>query len=511
MYNNYAIISGGDDYSLSVAKSYYSLVQEVGRRVHGKWTVRRETRNLYEIDKKTGDLLLPRGLADLTPSEYTDIVNREINTLDKNNLEDMSDDLIAKILQPESGFDLRSDQVIAVRKAYLVKRGILQLATGAGKTEIMSATLKLMNHMYGYYPKTLIIEPTLHLVHDTVKRLKKYNIPVSAYTSHRDINHSEVILTHPMSLSNDILKDPSLLNDVKVIFYDEAHHLRSSTWFNLMKSLSSVEYSIALSASIIDPKKIGVTDLKEYTVGEALAIGGSGRLLLNIPPSYYIKQGILATPVVLQLNNPANEPCTNPLNWSEKVKNRLESPYRTQLAATTASIFDKYSRKTLIFASTKTNAKKLMKMLFDLGVSCRCSFGGGSYLKWDPDQNKAVGVNSAEDTMEMFKQGIFRVLIATSHLLEGADVPNLDCIVVLDGGKKLRKMIQEIGRGIRKTKTGKYAYIIDFTDHEDTVLERHASKRLSMYREVIQVPENLINEDLTIQQLESVFLQLEDL
>lgn len=486
------------------------MTKKVGKRVHGRWTVRNETHKLYELDK-SGNLLLPRGLADLTPSEFTDIVNKEITVLNKTNLDDITDDLISTILQPESGFNLRSDQVTAVRKAYLIKRGILQLATGAGKTEIMAALLKLLNHMYGYYPKTLIIEPTLHLVKDTVKRLNKYQIPATAYNSHRDINSSEIILTHPMSLNNDIAKNPSLLKDIKAIFYDEAHHLRSTTWFSLMKSLSNVEYSIALSASIVSPEKIGCTDLKEYTVGEALAIGGSGRLLLNIPPSYYIKKGILATPVVFQLHNPASEPCEDETKWHEKVKYRLESPSRTGLAARTAGFFGQYNRKTLIFVSTKNHAKRLMEIVSNLGFSCRCSFGGGSYLKWDPVGSKSIKVDESEDSMESFKNGDFKILISTSHLLEGADVPNLDCIIVLDGGKKIRKMIQEVGRGIRRTKTGKYAYIIDFTDHEDSVLKRHASERLYMYRNVIQVPEHLIYTDISYSQLESSFLQLEEL
>lgn len=107
------------------------MTKKVGKRVHGRWTVRNETHKLYELDK-SGNLLLPRGLADLTPSEFTDIVNKEITVLNKTNLDDITDDLISTILQPESGFNLRSDQVTAVRKAYLIKRGILQLATGAG-------------------------------------------------------------------------------------------------------------------------------------------------------------------------------------------------------------------------------------------------------------------------------------------------------------------------------------------------------------------------------------------
>lgn len=456
-------------------------------------------------------MILPRGLVELVNPEYVELIHKETSVLSKMSLDDISNDLIAKILQPESGFDLRSDQITAIRKAFLVKRGILQLATGAGKTEIMAGLLKLFNHIYGYYPKTIIIEPTLHLVNDTVKRLRKYNIPATAYGSHRDIGASEVILTHPVSLGNDITKNPELLKDVQVILYDEGHHLRADTWFELMKSLVNVEYSIALSASIVNPDKVGCIDLKQYSIGEALAVGGSGRLLLNIPPSYYIRKGILATPVVFQLHNPANEDCEDDTKWHQKVKYRLESPARSGLALWTAGFLASLGRKSLIFVSTKTHAKRLLEVMTNMGFDCRCSFGGGVYLKWDSSSGKVIKVNDVEDSMEKFKNGDFRVLIATSHLLEGADVPNLDCIVILDGGKKLRKMIQEVGRGIRKTKTGKYAYLIDFSDHMDPVLYRHAQERLYMYRELIQVPGELIYTDISFPTLQNIFLQLEDI
>lgn len=510
VYNNYAKVSKDDDYSFITAKSYFSLPREIKKKVFGKFVVRKEIFRLHQINKDK-DMIIPRGLVEIAPPEYFNITSKEYSVLDTGGLESINDNDIAEILQPESGFDLRSDQVTAIKKAYLLKRGILQLATGAGKTEIAAGLMKLLERQHGHFPKTLMIEPTLHLVKDTVKRLNKYNIPATAYGSHRDIDASEVILTHPQSLTNDVLKDPDLLKDVKMIIFDEGHHLQSDTWFNLMESLHNVEYSISLSASIINPDRIGSTDLKDYTINEALAVGGSGRLLLNIPPSYYIRKGILATPVVFQLHNPANEPCEDETKWHQKVKNRLESAQRSGLGARTAGYLASLGRKSLIFVSTKTHAKRLMEIMTNMGFDCRCSFGGGTYLKWNQRTSEIENVTSKEDSMEKFKAGEFKILIATSHLLEGADVPNLDCIVVLDGGKKLRKMIQEIGRGIRKTKTGKYAYIIDFTDHMDNVLFRHSQERLYLYREVIQVPDGLIYENISFPELKRVFLELENL
>jgi hypothetical protein len=59
----------------------------------------------------------------------------------------------------------------------------------------------------GTYPTILVIEPTIKLMSDIMKRFKKYDIPIEEYSKNRMIIKNRVNISHPISLGNDIEKD----------------------------------------------------------------------------------------------------------------------------------------------------------------------------------------------------------------------------------------------------------------------------------------------------------------
>ena len=70
--------------------------------------------------------------------------------------------------------------------------------------------------------------------------------------------------------------------------------------------------------------------------------------------------------------------------------------------------------------------------------------------------------------------------------------------------------MQGIGRALRKTKSGKYAYLVDFTDHEDVVLSKHSKLRMTRYKELIGVPDNMTFDFVETKDLDRIFSSLED-
>jgi superfamily II DNA/RNA helicase len=164
----------------------------------------------------------------------------------------------------------------------------------------------------------------------------------------------------------------------------------------------------------------------------------------------------------------------------------------------------------LILVGTKEHAYRILELVhsYGLGEVCRCSFGGGTYFRFDEEKNSVVKCKD-EDTMEGFESGKLKILIGTSHIYEGADIPNLDIIILASVGKGLRKYIQGVGRGLRRSKTGKYAHIIDFTDHYDRVLAKHSHDRLDMFRTVIGVSDSNIYDSLSFEKFKQMFCSIE--
>lgn len=452
------------------------------------------------------------GLTYLVPEvldhKYDKIVDRRVDTLSIDHRK-FTDEYLSKLLP---GITLRADQVLSIRKILANKKGILQLSTGAGKTEIFAAVLKLLNNELGYIPDTLILEPSLYLVKSTVSRLNKYGIDAHKLLKNNYTYLSKILVTHPRSLSRLVEDNPHRFNKVKIIISDEGHHLQAKTWQQIMNASSSLEYSLAFSATVFDSSNYDINSLKNISHDEALVIQATGKLLIDIPPSYYISNKVLAHPKLYRLLNQANEYSSLGNNWTKLNKYVIESSARTKLVSDCAAFMSINKFKVLILVSTKRHALKIIEYLAKLGLKdkTRCSFGTGKFYGYDCyDQSGVVDVSELEDTMELYSQGKLLILVGTSHIYEGADIPNLDSVILAGGGRGVRRLIQGIGRALRITKTGNYAHIIDFTDLCSGVLSYQSSLRLSMYERLVNNNKSDIYDNLSFGQFKEVFMMNE--
>ena len=225
-----------------------------------------------------------------------------------------------------------------------------------------------------------------------------------------------------------------------------------------------------------------------------------------------IEMGNLAIPVLLRFHNDAsyesfNEE-VNKGNWHAVQKVRLQSDKRNEIIVRCSEFFINKGRKVLILVNTIEWSRKLLKMFneFDMNDSVRASYGGGAFEKISDSGDLCEDDNC----LNRFDNGEFGILIGTSHIYEGTDIKNLDVIILAYGGKKDRLQIQGTGRALRKTKTGKYAYIVDFTDDGDRMLSRQSNQRFERYKNEMKIPESRIFNDITIGRLSNIFDELEN-
>lgn len=86
--------------------------------------------------------------------------------------------------------------------------------------------------------------------------------------------------------------------------------------------------------------------------------------------------------------------------------------------------------------------------------------------------------------MDEFKAGKLRTMIATSLADEGLDLPNVELLIMVSGGRSSQKTIQRASRALRKTETKNCATILDFSDKFHPIGAYHAKKRMACYREL---------------------------
>lgn len=473
-------------------------------------TIPPKTNYVYHIENNT--MFIPVGLLDLLDPYFNNskIIDKREDSVyyDKS----YTDDIIRNISNYKDilpGITLREEQILSIRKIIYKKRCLAQLVTGSGKTEIMCALTKILYSVENIMPTVLILEPTKKLVSDTIRRFKNYGIMAVDYSENRYILNNCVNICHPKSLCNDINKDSNLLDSVEIMFGDECHHLRSNTFRTPTYNMSNLVYSVGLSASAIDQSHISAKKLQDYSFDELLVIGATGPLVINIKAKSMLGDK-LADPILMVFNNKANEYIkqSDIFNWHEVLHKRLESNNRNKLISNISNFFFIKNRKILILVRTKSHARAILQDLHQLGLSeySRASYGGGYFEKYN-------GIDYEQDCLDIFEnynKGKYKILIGTQHLIEGVDVPNLDVVVLAYVGKNEKVLVQSIGRVLRKTKTGKYAYIIDFNDYEDIILSNHYRIRLNKYENIIGVPTDHMYIGMEIEDLPSIFSSLEN-
>ena len=95
-----------------------------------------------------------------------------------------------------------------------------------------------------------------------------------------------------------------------------------------------------------------------------------------------------------------------------------------------------------------------------------------------------IGKKQRKAAMEEFKSGNLRTMIATSLADEGLDLPNVELLIMVSGGRSSQKTIQRASRALRKTDSKNCATILDFSDRFHPIGAYHAKKRMECYRQL---------------------------
>lgn len=489
-------------------KSYLKVLQERDKFKNGVW----KSYYLYDINLKTKELEIPRGLLHfLKPL----IQGSEVEIYEKLNSKIYDTKQIISNIESHKniidGIELRDYQLEAIKKALIRKRCILQLSTGSGKSFIMCGIIKILKEINdNKFPTTIVLEPTTRLKSEMIKTFEFAGIDIVDYSDNRKIIKNCVNITHPTSLNNDLEKDSNILEDVEVLFGDEGHHFKSNQYGTSALNCPNLIYSIAMSASAIDQKNVGKLNILDYNIEEIQTIGITGPLAYNVTADNMIDKGTLAKPCLIVMENQADEPIPDPMlnvnNWHVLSKYRLQSERRTNKIVQVAGFFNSKERKSLILVNKKEWAENIAIKLFEEGIEeFRLSFGGGVFLKYNGEKFE----KDKEDVFQEYKDGKIKILIGTQHLIEGIDIPSLDVIILPAIGKSERIQVQSCGRALRISKTGNMAYIVDFNDFRDPVLNYQFRTRLKRYKEIIGVQEEDIHYAMSDEKLEEIFNKYE--
>lgn len=155
-----------------------------------------------------------------------------------------------------------------------------------------------------------------------------------------------------------------------------------------------------------------------------------------------------------------------------------EHTLRQQLVAHAAMLLWRTGRKVLILVGTKRQGHMLRKILVALlpRTPDNAQFESAEFVSTDAARKKQGEIlKSFEETDEV------KVLIGTSMLGEGVDLPTADALVYAKGEKAEVTLTQNIYRTCTATPGKQNAVVVDFADRHHRKLLRHSQERLRVY------------------------------
>jgi len=353
---------------------------------------------------------------------------------------------------------LREDQVEVINKFLSNPQCLQEIATGFGKT-ITTATLSKLCEPYG---RTITIVPNKSLVEQTEEDFRNCKLDVGVYYGDR----KELARTHTICTwqslnildkkSKDSLKDAELLDqflsNITTVIVDEVHMAKAA----VLKKLLTQNLSNA-------PIRWGLTGTVPKEDYENQAIFASIGPLINRVSAYELQEtGVLSNchvNVAQLIDLPEFK------TYAEENKYLVTDKDRVRYIANMVQGISQ-SGNTLVLVNRLDTGKHLVEILKD------SVFISGE-----------VKTKDRKEEYDEIKTVDNKIIVATYGVAAvGINIPRIFNLVLLEPGKSFVRVIQSIGRGIRKAEDKDFVQIWDITS-TCKFAKRHLTQRKKFYKE----------------------------
>ncbi len=353
--------------------------------------------------------------------------------------------------------ELRDYQVDVVNNFLKEPQSLQEVATGAGKT-IITACLSSLCEKFG---RTVVIVPNKSLVTQTEEDYVNVGLDVGVYFGDRKELHKTHTICTWQSLNILDKKDKAgestlslatFLDGVKTVIIDEVHQAKA----DVLKKLLTHH----LKNSPIRWGLTGTVPKEQFEFQSILA--GIGPVVNQISAKELQDKGVLSkchVNIVQLLDTNVYKNYQEELKYLTTNKKRLEYMGKliTKISAT---------GNTLILIDRLTAGKELQTLI--------------------PNSVFIQGETKLEDRKEQYDEissANNKVIIATYGVASvGINIPRIFNLVLIEPGKSFVRVIQSIGRGIRKAKDKDFVQIWDITS-TCKFAKRHLTHRKKFYKE----------------------------
>lgn len=357
------------------------------------------------------------------------------------------------------GIDLRPYQMEAADKIISKEQCIVKAATNSGKTEIAAEVIRRLN-----LPTTFIVHRK-ELLHQTAERLsQRLGVRVGRIGDGvEDVRPINVVMPQTAIKSvkgatgSKLQLTPTLqfLANADVLILDECHNYPDGRISYLINQ-STAFYRFAMSGTPLMNK-----DVDNYALR-----GAFGDVAFEITNSELIQMGVSSVPICYfyKVNHPGIERAPYTRAYTEGIANSF---YRNGMILSLAEVLVSEGKNVLVIVREKLHGQRLIERL----VHTKSQYIHGS-----------LSSDTRQAAIKKFKAGQLKCLVSTVILDEGVDISNIDVLILAAGGKAPKRVLQRIGRGLRKKESNQLT-VIDFLDIGNLYLLEHSQSRVNTMRE----------------------------
>jgi superfamily II DNA or RNA helicase len=355
--------------------------------------------------------------------------------------------------------------------------GVIEVGTGGGKT-LLTATLINTIMFYSHSEhKTLILVPSLQLVEQTYTDFISYGIDekiICKYSGKNLLDPNSKIIIAGTQILNSKTRDNTWIYFVDLLIVDECHGIKYDN-----KITEIIEM-------IQTPHKFGFTGtLPEDKIDVWTVFGILGPLLYTVK-SYELREKNILSAVIICLLTLIHKTFPNYNKIKELGKLRAEIPPQLKWEIENNFLYTKEWRNSVICSICKNVNDKNILIMVD-----RIMYGQilSEYLTSRLLDKKiyfiqgSIDVNIREEIRRLMEAENNIICIAVSKIFStGINIKNLPCIIFTIAGKAKVKIIQSIGRGLRKHENKDKLIIFDLADNLE-YSRRHIEQRMKLYKQ----------------------------
>lgn len=367
-------------------------------------------------------------------------------------------------------YDIRDYQLDAVQKALERKRGILLSPTGSGKSLIIYV---LLSYYLGLLrgksnTRVLVIVPTTSLVEQMYSDFKEYGMPENL--AHKIYSGKDKNTNAPIIISTwqSIYKLPRLwFEQFGAVFGDECHSFKSKSLTSIMNKCGEAEY------------RYGTTGTLDGTQTHELVLQGLFGRTYNVTTTRDLQDdNYLAKLQIKRIELEYNEIARKEFGqktYQEEIEYIVTNERRNKFISNLTVDMD--GNTLVLYNYVEKHGKPLYDMITNLTDENRKVFfvSGGT----DTADREAI-----RGIVEKQKNAIIVASLGTFST--GINIRNLHNIIFASPSKSQIRVLQSIGRGLRKSDDGSETQLYDIIDNISWKSRKnfaltHSEERLKIY------------------------------